>query len=77
MKKVWILNKVGRSLFMVLVYPPGLKVFLRLKKVEIDSQLLLNYLLDQTLSRILVWSRSGPTEKVEMRTPTNSPTRRT
>lgn len=39
---------------MVLVYPPDLKVILRLKKVERDSQLLLNYLLDQTLSRILV-----------------------
>ena len=77
MKKLRVLNKVGRSLFIVLVYPRGLKVILRLKKVERDSQLLLNYLLDQTLSRILVWSRSGPTEKVEMRTPTNSPIRRT
>ena len=62
---------------MVSVYPKGLKVSLRLKKVERDSQLLLNYLLDQTLSKILVCSRPGPTEKVEMRTPTSSLTRRT
>lgn len=35
------------------------------------------YICDQTLSKIFVCVRSGPTENVEMRTPTNSDTRRT